>query len=88
MKPTSERMLTTAEKRIRTPAIWTILKDYAEEVKELEERNERLKEALLKIAALPIQNDDPEHLLLDAVLYVAEVLGGGTGDAITQKETT
>jgi len=37
----SERMNTTAtKKRIRTPAIWTILKDYAEEAAQLEAKLE------------------------------------------------
>ena len=41
----SERMNAVAtKKRIRTPAIWTILKDYADEVAQLEAKNEALRE--------------------------------------------
>ena len=47
MKPISERMHRTAtDRRIRTPAIWTILKYFAVEAKQIEEENKELLRAL------------------------------------------
>ena len=66
MKPLSERMnIMATRKRIRTPAIWTILKDYAKEVARLEADKEYITEQLHRVAE---ERDKERELRLGVVV--------------------
>ena len=63
MKPLSERMNRVAtERRIRTPAIWTILGDYAEEVEGLEAELTSMEDAVSVFKRVRELEADKEYL--------------------------
>ena len=51
MKLSERMMIMATKKRFRTPAIWTVLKDYANEVAQLEGENAKLKNATERLSA-------------------------------------
>ena len=74
MKQLSERMNTMAtKKRIRTPAIWTIMKDYAKEVSSLEQR-----------PAIKISDGDVWLVFPNALISIDGLCAGGVRGKITR----
>lgn len=74
MKPLSERMnIMATKKRIRTPAIWTILKDYTKEVSQLEQR-----------PAIKVSDGDVWLVFPNASISIGGLCAGGVRGKITR----